>query len=108
VFFGKLLPSEGNFFELFNQIDREQIHGLINAADDILDLLQDATETMSLCDVCEMNEDILRLGDLSAKCSERVRHALALLPRISRSRAPKQRSRPAAKRSTRSSLIPTG
>ena len=26
-------------------IDREQIHGLINAMDDILDLLQDATET---------------------------------------------------------------
>ena len=29
-------------------IDREQIHGLINAMDDVLDLLQDATETMSL------------------------------------------------------------
>ena len=99
MLFGKLLPREGNFFELFNQhgafivegarafilliqnyadpdlrekygnevgnaersadrvtaevnrllhktfitpIDREQIHGLINAMDDILDLLQDA------------------------------------------------------------------
>ena len=108
MLFGKLLPREGNFFELFNQhgghivegarafilliqnyadpdlrekyanevgnaerqadritaevnrllhktfitpIDREQIHGLINAMDDILDLLQDATETMSLYDV---------------------------------------------------------
>ena len=108
MLFGKLLPREGNFFELFNQhaqciveaarafmlliqqlrrpdaarqacrrgrrrrarrrphhaevnrllhktfitpIDREQIHGLINAMDDIVDLLQDATETMSLYDV---------------------------------------------------------
>jgi len=140
MFFGKLLPREGNFFDLFNQhgghivegarafilmiqnysdlslrekyagevghaerqadritaevnrllhktfitpIDREQIHGLINAMDDILDLLQDATETMSLYDVRTMTEDVLRLGDLSAKCCERVQHAVALLPRIS-------------------------
>jgi predicted phosphate transport protein (TIGR00153 family) len=140
MFFGKLLPREGNFFELFNQhgehiaegarafirliqhyadpalrekhmvevgnaerqadritaevnrllhktfvtpIDREQIHGLINAMDDILDLLQDASETMSLYDVQAMNEDILRLGDLSAKCCERVQSAVSMLPKIS-------------------------
>lgn len=140
MLFGKLLPREGNFFELFNQhgghivegarafilliqnyadldlrekygnevgnaersadrvtaevnrllhktfitpIDREQIHGLINAMDDILDLLQDATETMSLYDVRAMTEEVLRLGDLSAKCCERVQHAVSLLPRIS-------------------------
>ena len=136
----KLLPREGNFFELFDQhgahivegsrafirliqnyadpvlrekhaeevgtserqadkitaevnrllhktfitpIDREQIHGLINAMDDILDLLQDASETMSLYDVQAMNDDILRLGDLSAKCCERVQHAVSLLSKIS-------------------------
>ena len=140
MFFGKLLPREGNFFDLFNQhgghivegarafilmiqnysdlslrekyagevghaerqadritaevnrllhktfitpIDREQIHSLINAMDDIADLLQDATETMSLYDVRAMTEDVLRLGDLSAKCCERVQHAVTLLPRIS-------------------------
>lgn len=140
MLFGKLLPREGNFFELFNQhgthivegarsfilliqnyadldlrekyagevvsaersadrvtaevarllhktfitpIDREQIHGLINAMDDILDLLQDATETMSLYDVRAMTDEVLRLGDLSAKCCERVQHAVSLLPKIS-------------------------
>jgi predicted phosphate transport protein (TIGR00153 family) len=125
MLFGKLLPREGNFFDLFNQhggfivegarafilliqnygdltlrevnrllhktfitpIDREQIHGLINAMDDILDLLQDATETMSLYDVRAMTEDVLRLGDLSAKCCERVQHAVSLLPRISQAEA---------------------
>jgi uncharacterized protein Yka (UPF0111/DUF47 family) len=51
--------------------------------DDILDLLQDASETMSLYDVQAMNDDILRLGDLSAKCCERVQHAVSLLPKIS-------------------------
>jgi predicted phosphate transport protein (TIGR00153 family) len=144
MLFGKLLPREGNFFELFNQhgnyivegarafilliqnyadlqlrekyasevdraekqadrvtaevnrllhktfitpIDREQIHGLINAMDDILDLLQDATETMSLYDVRALTDDVLRLGDLSAKCCERVQHAVSLLPRISQAEA---------------------
>jgi len=142
MLFGKLLPREGNFFELFNEhgnkiaegsrafmlmvqnysdlalrekyaaevgaaerqadkitaevsrllhktfitpIDREQIHGLINAMDDILDLLQDSSETMSLYDVKAMTEEVLRLADLSVKCCERVQHAVSLLPRLSES-----------------------
>ena len=140
MIFGKLLPREGNFFELFNEhgariaegavafmamvrnysdpilrekyaaevdsaeraadrvtaevnrllhktfitpIDREQIHGLINAMDDVLDLLQDATETMSLYDVRAMTEEVVRLGEISAKCCERVQHAVSLLPKLS-------------------------
>jgi predicted phosphate transport protein (TIGR00153 family) len=139
MLFGKLLPREGNFFELFNEhgekiiegsraftamiqnygdatlrekhaaevdaaerhadkvtaevnrllhktfitpIDREQIHSLINAMDDILDLLQDSTETMSLYDVRTITDEVLRLADLSAKCCERVQHAVSLLPKI--------------------------
>jgi len=141
MLFGKLLPREGNFFELFNQhaafitegarafmlmienygnpelrekyatevvnaeraadkvtaevnrllhktfitpIDREQIHGLINAMDDIVDLLQDATETMQLYDVRSMTEEVIRLGELSAKCCERVQHAVSLLGQLNR------------------------
>jgi len=124
MLFGKLLPREGNFFEMFNEhgtliasgarsfmelirnygdatlrekyaaevdaaeraadkitaevnralhktfitpIDREQIHGLINALDDVR----------------TMPDDAIRLGDLSVKCCERVQHAVSLLPRIS-------------------------
>jgi predicted phosphate transport protein (TIGR00153 family) len=140
MLFGKLLPREGNFFELFNEhgeriaegsrafvamiqnyadiglrekyaaevdgaernadkitaevnrllhktfitpIDREQIHSLINAMDDVLDLLQDSTETLSLYDVRTITAEVLRLGELSAKCCERVAHAVTLLPRLS-------------------------
>ena len=139
MLFGKLLPREGNFFELFNQhggfivdgarafilmiqnyddlgqrekyandvinaersadritaevnrllhktfitpIDREQIHGLINAMDDILDLLQDSSEVMSLYDLKNVSEDVLRLGEISAKCCERVQHVVTLLPQL--------------------------
>ncbi len=141
MFLGKLLPREGNFFELFDQhaafitqaaqsfmqlvqnygdaarrerhmaevdvaeraadrvtaevnrllhktfitpIAREQIHALINGMDDIVDLLQDATETLTLYDVRTLTEDVLRLGEISVKCCERVQHAVALLPKLSR------------------------
>jgi uncharacterized protein len=140
MFFGKLLPREGNFFELFDQhaayitqaarafmllmqhydelprreqhaaevdtaeraadrvtaevnrllhktfitpIGREQIHGLINAMDDIVDLLQDATETLSLYDVRKLTQDVQRLGEISVKCCERVQHAVSLMPKLS-------------------------
>jgi uncharacterized protein len=139
MLFGKLLPREGNFFELFNQhgrfiaegsrafvamiqnysdpvmrgkyaeavdhaehqadkvtaevnrllhktfitpIDREQIHGLINTMDDVLDLLQDSSETLSLYDVREITPEVLRLAELSAKCCDRVAHVVTLLPNI--------------------------
>ena len=139
MFFGKLMPREGNFFELFNEhgrhiaegsrafmamienyadpglrqryaddvdsaernadkitaevnrllhktfitpIDREQIHGLINAMDDVLDLLQDSTETMSLYDVREMTPEVVRLGELAVRCCERVAHVVTLMPKL--------------------------
>jgi uncharacterized protein len=139
MFFGKLLPREGNFFELFNEhgnhiaegaraflllvnhyadpvlrekhtadvgaaeraadkitaevhrqlhrtfitpLDREQIHSLVNAMDDILDLLQDSSEVMSLYDLQSMNEDVVRLADISVRCCERVQHVVTLLPRL--------------------------
>jgi hypothetical protein len=140
MLFGKLLPREGNFFELFNDhgkhiadgarafmamvqnysdetlrakygaevdhaekqadritaevnrllhktfitpIDREQIHGLINAMDDILDLLQDSCEVMSLYDLKSVSEDVIRLGEISVKCCDRVQHVVSLLPKLS-------------------------
>ena len=139
MLFAKLLPREGNFFDLFNRhadriveaahafqqlvsnyndphlrdkynqdvdnaeeaadritqevnravhktfitpIDREQIHSLINAMDDVADLIQDSAETMALYDVRHMTEEIARLTDLSVKCCERVRHAVSLLPKL--------------------------
>ncbi|GAA0748541.1 DUF47 family protein [Ideonella azotifigens] len=139
MIFGKLLPQDGNFFELFNEhgkyiaegaraflamiqyydtpdlrekyagevdanehaadkvttevnrllhrtfitpIDREQIHSLINAMDDIIDLMQDSCEVMALYDVQRVNEDVRRLGEISLKCCERVQHAVTLLPRL--------------------------
>lgn len=139
MLFSKLLPQEGNFFEMFNHhadriveaanalaqlvanysdsdlrqkygqavdsaeaaadvitievnrsvhqtfitpIDREQIHGLINAMDDVADLIQDVAEAMELYDLQHMTGEITRLTDLSVKCCERVREAVRLLGKI--------------------------
>ncbi|HQY09739.1 MAG: DUF47 domain-containing protein [Burkholderiales bacterium] len=65
-------------------IDREQIHSLINAMDDILDLLQDTSETLALYDVRQITEEVHRLTDLSVKCCERVAHAVSLLSQLSK------------------------
>ncbi len=140
MLFGKLLPREGNFFEMFNQhgdfialggrafldmiknysdpllrekyaqavgdaersadritaevnrllhktfitpIDREQIRGLINAMDDILDLLQDCSEVMQLYDLQRVSEDVVRLSEISVRCCDRVQHVVSLLPKLS-------------------------
>ncbi len=139
MLFGKLLPREGNFFDLFNQhadriveaarafsqlvahysdphlreqfnrdvdnaersadrvtqdvnrllhrtfitpLDRDQIHTLINTMDDVADLIQDSAETMALYDLRSVNEEITRLSDLSVKCCERVKDAVALIGKL--------------------------
>ena len=139
MLFSKLLPREGNFFEMFNQhatriveaahafsklvanysdpekrelynrevddaehaadritqevnrilhktfitpIDRDQIHQLINAMDDVADLIQDSAETMALYDVRHMTQDMVRLTDLSVKCCERLKDVVALIGNV--------------------------
>jgi predicted phosphate transport protein (TIGR00153 family) len=63
-------------------IDRDQIHQLINTMDDVADLIQDSAETMALYDVRHMTEDIVRLTDLSVKCCERLKDAVALIGKV--------------------------
>jgi uncharacterized protein len=63
-------------------IDREQIHQLINTMDDVADLIQDSAETMALYDVHHMTDDIIRLTDLSVKCCERLKDAVALIGKV--------------------------
>jgi predicted phosphate transport protein (TIGR00153 family) len=131
--FGRLLPKEGRFFDLFNAhaaqivraarelaalmqnyaereqharmideaehaadritaeairllhktfitpIDREQIHQLVNAMDDICDLIQDATETLTLYDIRAITPETARLADIGLKCCERVKDVVGLL-----------------------------
>ena len=60
-------------------LDRDEIHQLIVRMDDILDLIQDVTETMHLYDVRQLTEEARRLTDICVSCCERVKTAVNLL-----------------------------
>ncbi len=131
--FGRLLPREGRFFDLFNAhadqvvlaarelaalmqdfgnqeahakaiddaehaadritaeairmlhktfitpLDRDQIHNLVNAMDDICDLIQDSSEALTLYDVRRITPETLRLTDIALKCCERVKDVVVLV-----------------------------
>jgi len=131
--FGRLLPQEGQFYELFNAhaeqvvkasqalstlmtdwdnraehakriddhehaadrvtaetirllhktfitpLDREHIHQLVNAMDDICDLTQDTTEAISLYNIRRVTPEMVQLATISQKCCERVKDVVALL-----------------------------
>jgi predicted phosphate transport protein (TIGR00153 family) len=59
--------------------DRNDIHRLISGMDDILDLIQDAAESMQLFDIQSLPPESLRMAELLEACCERVRSAVALL-----------------------------
>jgi len=138
--FGRFMPSEGKFFELFNQhadlcvkgatemlalmnnfddldnrvhaiegiekqadrvthetiellhktfitpIDRDDIHQLITRMDDILDLLEDVAQTISLYDIKAITIEARRLAELCLACAEKVKVAVGLLHNMDNSR----------------------
>lgn len=131
--FGRLMPTEGKFFELFNQhaelcvkgatemvaimtnfddlenrvhavesiekqadkvthstvellhktfitpLDRDDILHLITRMDDILDLLEDAAQTVSLYDIKNTTPEAKRLAELCLLATEKVKVAVGLL-----------------------------
>jgi predicted phosphate transport protein (TIGR00153 family) len=138
--FGRLMPTEGKFFDLFNQhadlcvkgaremlalmtsfddlenrvhaiesiekqadkitytcvdllhktfitpIDRDDIHKLITKMDDILDMMEDAGQTVSLYDLHSVTPEAKRLAELVLACCEKVREAVALLSNMNNAR----------------------
>ncbi len=131
--FGRLMPTEGKFFDLFNQhadfcvkgakemvalmtnfddlehrvhaiesvekqadkvthatlellhktfitpLDRDDIHKLITSMDDILDLLEDGGQTISLYDIKAITPEAKRLAELCLACTEKMKMAVGLL-----------------------------
>jgi predicted phosphate transport protein (TIGR00153 family) len=138
--FGRLMPTEGKFFEMFSQhadlcvkgakemvalmtnfddlenrvhaieglekqadkvthatlellhktfitpLDRDDIHQLITRMDDILDLLEDAAQTISLYDIKAITPEAKRLAELCLACTERVKAGVELLNNMDNSR----------------------
>lgn len=60
-------------------LDRDDIHRLISRMDDVLDLMQDAAESLSLYDVREVTSHAVELASLLQVGCERLQAAMALL-----------------------------
>ncbi|MDO5652898.1 MAG: DUF47 family protein [Brachymonas sp.] len=139
MFFKKLLPQDGNFFEQLNQhahhmleaarafsqlvenypspelrqqytqavsdaeqradevmhafssllhktfitpIEREQLHHLVNALDDVVDTLQDAAETTTLYDVRSTTPEMVQFSQINLQCCEALQNAIGQLTRL--------------------------
>jgi predicted phosphate transport protein (TIGR00153 family) len=59
--------------------DRDDIHRLISRMDDILDLIQDAAESLMLYDIQKLTPEAAHLANLVQICCERVHDAVELL-----------------------------
>jgi len=68
-------------------LDRDDIHQLITRMDDILDLLEDAAQTISLYDLKATTAEARRLAELSLACAEKVQAAVRLLHNMDNARA---------------------
>ena len=129
--FGRLMPFEGHFFELFNELagevvkgsrelaammasfddlqrrafvieaiekrgdkithdtiellhktfitplDRDEIHQLVTRMDDILDLIEDAAQSINLFDIRAVTPETRRLAELCVACAEQVQAGVA-------------------------------
>ena len=138
--FGRLMPKEEKFFDLFNQhaeycvkgakelvelmkdsnnietrlhaieglekqadkityhtigilhktfitpLDREDIHRLITKMDDILDLMEDAAQTVSLYDIQFITPEAVRLAELCLGCCNKLQEGVSLLHNMNNSR----------------------
>jgi len=62
--------------------DRDQIHQLITAMDDILDLMQDVAESIVLYDIRKITPESKQLAEICQMCCERVRSAVSLLNNV--------------------------
>lgn len=67
-------------------LDRDDIHQLITRMDDILDLLEDAAQTISLYDIKAITPEAKRLAELCLDCAEKVKAAVGLLHNMDNSR----------------------
>ena len=139
--FGRLLPFEGRFFDLFNALageavqasrelaslmesfddierrafaietiekrgdkithetietlhktfvtplDREDIHQLVTRMDDILDLIEDCAQSISLYDVRIATPEMKRLAEICVGCAEKVQAGVSGLSNLKDPRA---------------------
>lgn len=139
--FGRLMPREGRFFELFNEhaeelvlgarelatlmtsgddaerrayniesiekrgdkiahraiellhrtfitpLDRDDIHQLVSKMDDILDVIEDTSQSIYVYDVHSITPEARRLAELCVACVDKVKAAVGMLSNMDNAKA---------------------
>src|SRR5688572_11843138 len=139
--FGRLMPREGRFFELFNEhaneivqaahelealiasgddverrayniesiekrgdriaysaidllhrtfitpLDRDEIHRLVSRMDDILDVIEDTSQSIFAYDISSITPEARRLAELCVACAEKVKTAVGMLSNMDNAKA---------------------
>jgi uncharacterized protein Yka (UPF0111/DUF47 family) len=139
--FGRLMPREGRFFDLFNEhaeqlvqaarelaalittgedvqrrayaiesiekrgdkvthaaiellhrtfitpLDRDEIHALISKMDDILDVMEDTSQSIYAYDITSITPEARRLAELCVACVEKVKAAVGMLSNMDNAKA---------------------
>jgi uncharacterized protein len=67
-------------------LDRDDIHQLITNMDDILDLIEDSAQSISMYDLQSVTPDAARLTEICVGCAEKVKAAVELLPNMENAR----------------------
>ena len=67
-------------------LDRNDIHQLITNMDDILDLIEDSAQSISMYDVRAGTPEAARLAEICVGCAEKVQAAVELLPSMQNAR----------------------
>jgi predicted phosphate transport protein (TIGR00153 family) len=60
-------------------LDREDIHQLINKMDDVLDLIEDASQCISLYDIKQVPAEGQKLAEICVSCVEHLKGAIGML-----------------------------
>jgi uncharacterized protein len=63
-------------------IDRADIHSLISALDDVLDLIEAVSERVALYEVKSLPDFVVKVGEVLEQATEAVNKAVLLLPQV--------------------------
>jgi len=63
-------------------LDRDQIHKLISTMDDVMDLMQDVAQSISLYDIKQVTPDACALADICVQCADRMHMVVGLLHKL--------------------------
>ncbi|MBI3938419.1 MAG: DUF47 domain-containing protein [Betaproteobacteria bacterium] len=68
-------------------IDRDHIHQLITKMDDILDLIEDASQSIFMYDIRVVTPEASQLAELCVACAEKVKAAVGALSNMENAKA---------------------